>query len=113
MLCLNKFAALDNASSTQKLELISREIAKTNEKTASFRAQIFGASTTGGAALDLKHIDTGKSGTLADIIREGQAREFSKRCHPELVAASLVDSWLVLPLAAKSSSFAKNRTMSC
>lgn len=103
-----KLTALGNASSTQKLELVSREIAKSNEETASFRAQIFGAITTGGAALDLEHIDTGITGTLADIIRGGQASgEFSNKWHPEVVAASLVGSWLVLPLAAKSSSFPK------
>lgn len=103
-----KLDAVENASSTQKLELIAREIVKTSEETGSFTAQVFGAITSGDAALDMEHIDSGITGTLTDIIREGQASgEFSKSWHPEVVAASLVGSWVILPLAAKSPSFPK------
>ena len=57
----------------------------------------------------MEHIDTGITGTLTEIIRAGQASgEFSKSWHPEVVAASLVGSWVILPLAAKSPSFPKS-----
>jgi AcrR family transcriptional regulator len=99
--------ALGTASSTEKLELISREVAKTGE-TAAFAAQVFGAVASSDAALDMEHIDTGITGTLTEIIREGQASgEFRENWQAELVAASLVGSWLILPLAAKSPAFPK------
>jgi AcrR family transcriptional regulator len=103
-----KLDAAENASSTEKLELINREVMKTIEETAFVTAQMFAAITSGDARLDMEHIDTGIKGTLAEIIREGQSSgEFNKSCQPEVVAISLVSSWVMLPLAAKAPSFPK------
>ena len=103
-----KLDAAENANSTEKLELISREVSKTIEETAFFTAQMFGAITSGDAGLDMEHIDSGIKGTLTEIIREGQSSgEFNKSCQPEVVAISLVSSWVMLPLAAKAPSFPK------
>ena len=54
----------------------------------------------------MEHVDTGITGALSQIIKDGQDNgEFSKEWHPELVAVSLVASWIMLPLAMKSSDF--------
>lgn len=104
-----KLEAAENASSTKKLEIISREVTLSNSEVASFQAQIFNALITpGDEALDMEHLDTGITGTLTEIIREGQASgEFNKSWKPEIVAVSLVGTWLMLPLAAQSPTFPK------
>ena len=104
-----KLDAAENASSTKKLEIISREILRSNNELASFQAQMFSAIITpGDESLDMEHLDTGITGTLTQIIREGQASgEFNKSWKPEVVAVSLVGSWLMMPLAAQSPTFPK------
>jgi AcrR family transcriptional regulator len=105
----DKIESAKNDTSAQKLTLISHEIVKANEDTAHFSAQIFNAITSGDAALDMEHINTGITGTLTKIIREGQdSGEFNKTWQPEVVAASLIGAWAILPLAAKSPFFPKH-----
>lgn len=103
-----KLDAAENANSTEKLELINHEVMNTMEETAFFTAQVFAAITSGDTKLDMEHIDTGIKGTLAEIIRQGQSSgEFNKSHQAEVVAVSLVSSWVMLPLAAKAPSFPK------
>ncbi len=101
-----KLDLITDSSYTMKLELISKEVKGSGAKTASFGASVFAAVTQGEAALDMEHIDTGITGTLTDIIRAGQeCGEFNPEWKAEVIAASLVGSWLILPLASKSPDF--------
>jgi len=60
----------------------------------------------GDGQLDIEQVDTGMTGALAQIIREGQeAGEFSDSWHPEVAAVSLVGAWLLLPLAGRGRDF--------
>ena len=101
--------ALDDAgdtSSTEKLAIINAAVTRTSSDTAAFTPQLFGTIASGDQTLDMEHIDTGITGTLTQIIREGQAAgEFSKQWHPEVVAVSLAATWIMLPLAMRSPDF--------
>ena len=96
-------AALDVAgdvSGAEKLAIISAEVNRSAKETAAFTPQLFNAIVSGDKTIDMEHIDTGITGTLTGIIREGQeAGEFSKSWHPEVVAVNLAASWILLPLA--------------
>jgi AcrR family transcriptional regulator len=101
-----KLESAPDATSTEKLEIISREVVRSSRDTAAFAPQLFGALTSGDRKLDMEHLDTGITGTLTQIIRDGQENgEFSADWHPELVAVSLVSAWIIMPMAMKSPSF--------
>jgi len=104
-----KLDAAENANSTEKLKIISREVTRANNEVTSFQEQMFSALIPpGDESLDMEQVDRGITGTLSEIIREGQASgEFKKSWKPEVVAVSLVGSWLMMPLAAKSPNFPK------
>jgi hypothetical protein len=54
----------------------------------------------------MEHIDTGITGTLTQIIRDGQGNgEFNPGWHPELVAVSLASAWIIMPMAMRSPDF--------
>lgn len=95
-----------DVSSTEKLKIINTEIASTAKDRSAFTTQIYAAITSGDRKLDLQHLDTGITGVLSQIIKEGQDKgEFSREWNPELVAVSLVSSWIVLPLAMTAPGF--------
>lgn len=97
-------AEVPDASSTEKLRLVSREVARSTRGTSAFTPQLLGALTTGEVKLDMEHLDTGVTGTLSGIIRDGQRKgEFSGDWNAEVVTVLLVSSWLMMPLAASSS----------
>lgn len=103
-----KLATMEDATGTQKLEMISGEV-RQNIHFGSFTTQMFAAVSSSDSPLDMEHIDTGITGTLSEIISKGQASgEFNKNCNPQVMAVSLAASWLMLPMAAKSLSFSKN-----
>ena len=85
---------------------VNREVTRTSSDTAALTPQLFGAIASGDQTLDMEHIDTGITGTLTEIIREGQAAgEFNKQWQPEVVAVSLAATWIMLPLAMRSPDF--------
>jgi AcrR family transcriptional regulator len=95
-----------DATSTEQLQIINREVVRSSRDTAAFAPQLFGAFTSGDRTLDMEHLDTGITGTLTQIIREGQdSGEFSRDWHPELVAVSLASSWIIMPMAMRSPGF--------
>ena len=102
-------AALDdagNVSCAEKLAIISAEVTRSAKDTAAFTPQLFNAVASGDKTIDMEHIDTGITGTLTGIIREGQeAGEFNNSWHPEVVAVNLAASWILLPLAMRSTDF--------
>ena len=102
-------AALDVAgdvSGAEKLAIISAEVNRSAKETAAFTPQLFNAIVSGDKTIDMEHIDTGITGTLTGIIREGQeAGEFSKDWHPEVIAVNLAATWILLPLAMRSADF--------
>jgi AcrR family transcriptional regulator len=104
-----KLATAAGASSSEKLDMINREVIKTSKNSVAFTPQLLAEMFRGENRLDIEHVDTGMTGALARIIAEGQeAGEFSKNWHPDVVALTLVGAWLVLPLAAKGRGFPKN-----
>ena len=95
----SKLDEASNATSLDKLNIINNEIARSSESTTSFTPQLFSAISAE-RKLGLDHLDTGLTGTLTRIIKEGQDNgEFSQEWHPELVAVSLTASWILMPLA--------------
>ena len=104
--------ALDDAgdaSSTEKLAIINEAVTYSTSQTAAFTPQLFGVIASGDQTLDMEHIDTGITGTLTGIIREGQATgEFSTQCPPEIIAVSLAAAWIMMPLAMRSPDFPDN-----
>jgi AcrR family transcriptional regulator len=103
---ITKLEAAGEATSTEKLNIISREVIRSSKDTAEFTPQLFGAFTSGDSKLDVEHVDTGITGAMSRIIKEGQdSGEFSKEWHPEVVAVSLVASWVMLPMAMKGPGF--------
>ena len=104
-----QLASSPDVSAKEKLEIISTVVARTSKETSAFTPQLFGAIASGERTLDMEHIDTGITGTLTEIIRDGQkSGEFNKDTPPELVAVNLAASWILLPLAMKSPEFTKN-----
>ncbi|MGI9285666.1 MAG: TetR/AcrR family transcriptional regulator [Pseudomonadales bacterium] len=102
----NKLDETPEASAREKLETINQEVASSSQSTAAFTPQLFAALTSGDSKLDMEHIDTGITGTLAQIIKDGQDNgEFSKEWHPEIVAVSLTASWIIMPLAKEGPRF--------
>ncbi len=102
-------SAPGDASCTDKLDIINREVIRTSKHSAAFTPQLVAELFGGEGKLDVEHVDTGITGSLAQIIREGQdAGEFSEGWHPEVVAVSLLGAWVLLPLAARSKGFPEN-----
>jgi len=61
-----------DASSEEKLRIISREISSPVEQGAAFIGQLFSAFMGGGAKLNWDKVETGLTGMITQIIREGQ-----------------------------------------
>lgn len=105
----DQLAKIPDATSTEKLKEISRQVKLAAESSASFGSQMTDAITAETRKVDVERIDTGISGALAQILRDGQASgEFSRSWHAELVAVTLVGAWLLLPQAQRSVDFPKN-----
>ena len=108
----NRVAALlrevPDATASERLKVISDEIARSTSDTPGFTAQLLGALPFGEIKLDMEHLDVGLTGAISSIIRDGQkSGEFSKQWSPELLTVLLMANWLIIPLAATSEDFPK------
>lgn len=98
-----------DTSCTEKLDIINRVVISSSTNSTAFTPQLLSELFSGEGKLDVEHVDTGITGALAQIIRDGQdTGEFNRSWHPEIVAVSLLGAWLVLPLAARSKDFPQN-----
>ena len=103
-----RLRGIPEASASEKLLVISREIAKLTSDTPGFTAQLLGALPYGGIELDMEHLDVGLTGAISDIIREGQkSGEFSKDWSPDILTVLFLSNWLIIPMAAVSEDFPK------
>ena len=102
----SKLRDSQDMSCAEKLRLVSREVKKYAESSASFAPQMFSAISATDRPLNFERVDSGVTGALAQIIHEGQSRgEFNKHWHAELLAVNLVATWLLLPMAARYPDF--------
>lgn len=95
-----KLEEASEASSEEKLRIISEEISSPIQEGAAFIVQLFSQFAGGTGKLNWDKVEFGLTGIITDIIREGQdSGEFNPQWHPEVLAVSLCASWLVLPVA--------------
>lgn len=103
-----KLKDIPDALASEKLVVISQEIAKLTSDTPGFTAQLLGALPYGEIKLDMEHLDVGLTGAISDIIREGQkSGEFSKDWSPDILTVLFLSNWLIIPMAAVSEDFPK------
>ena len=87
-----------SSSAEDRLKLIARLITEYGELNAAFSQRLFQAFTEDhGDEFKIDVPDTGLSGIVAKVIREGQTSgEFDTVWPADLVAASLIASWLAV-----------------
>jgi len=105
----NKLQQAGEISCTEQLQLVNHEVKQAAGITASFSPQLLTIFNKKDTMLDMAHMDTGITGTVSGIIRSGQqSGEFSHKHNPDVIAAALIASWIVLPLAKESPGFPSN-----
>ena len=102
----DKLQQAGDISYTEQLKLVNHELSQAAGITASFSPQLLTIFDTEDTKLDMANMDTGITGTVSRIIRSGQqSGEFSRKHNPDVVAAALIASWIVLPMAKESPGF--------